>query len=184
MVKTKQETQQPGGPTCILGVDPGLDGGLALIRRFYRGHQYVESCEVFSMPTWTALVRRTRRRYFDSYQFSKLINSLDLPGTQRHVAVEAVHASPQMGVSSAFSFGRTYGGTLGVLAAAGFTIHDIEPTVWKRKFGLSASKVEAISKAKEIFPHTDFRNKDGLAEAALIGYYAINNMDLKVDPLS
>lgn len=121
------------------------------------------------LPTYTRLVSRSRRTYFDSAALrDKIIEWRNLYGF-RWAAVESVHASPQMGVSSSFDFGHTFGLIKGVLDGLGITIRGVEPNVWKPRLGLSSDKNKSLVKAGEIF-NAAF-NCEATAEAAMIGWF-------------
>lgn len=53
-----------------------------------------------------------------------------------HAMVERVHSSPQMGVASAFTFGRNVGAILGALAASGIPVDEIQPKAWQKIMGV------------------------------------------------
>lgn len=162
--------------SCVLGIDPGLDGGMTVTcgRHLY---------EARKIPTWERIVSRSRRRYFDTTMFSHTIKVWKSLFDIRYAAVENVHASPQMGVASAFSFGHVAGCIAGALASAGIGAFFIEPSSWKNKMGLTTDKKQSLAMAGEIFL-TPFKH-DGIAEAALIGYFHQLQMELKNEgPLS
>ncbi len=91
----------------IIGIDPGADGGIALIA-----------------PSLTVA-----RVMPDSPQALAAILAQARPAV---AWVERVHAFPGQGVSSCFTFGQAYGTILGVLAALGIPTHLVEPRTWKR----------------------------------------------------
>jgi hypothetical protein len=131
------------------------------------------------VPTYSRLVSRTRKVYVDTYALTKLIEGWKHEFDFRWCAIESVHASPQMGKTSAFSFGHTFGLLLGVLGGVKIShVKGIEPSVWKPRLGLSQDKQKSLDKYKEIF---DIETKnDGEAEAALIGYFAQRQLNSQV----
>ena len=69
-------------------------------------------------------------------------------------AVERVTSSPQMGVTSAFCFGRGLGVVDGVIAALGWSVEYVAPRVWKKAFGIrvGAGKDDSRAKASQLLP--------------------------------
>ncbi len=90
-------------------------------------------------------------------------------------AVEAVAASSQMGVTSAFSFGKGAGILEGILIASGIKIIAVQPSVWKR--GLGTDKKASVIRANEVLKWPEPIKHDGLAEAALIGWHVLNEVE-------
>jgi crossover junction endodeoxyribonuclease RuvC len=153
----------------VLGVDPGLDGGLAFVSS-------PEEVTIYPMPTLQV-----------GRGASKTVREIDLTGLNALLNVEAfdvayveaVGASPQMGVSSAFAFGKGFGALLGMLAARRARVEFAQPTVWKRAMGIrtGASKDASRQRAGQVFPlHAEsflLVKSDGLAEASLIAAYGL-----------
>lgn len=88
------------------------------------------------------------------------------------VVVERVNAFPKQGVSSSFRFGMGVGIIHGVVAALGFRLVEVAPTLWKKHFRLGPDKEEARALAIKRFPGAApnlSRKKDaGRAEALLM----------------
>jgi crossover junction endodeoxyribonuclease RuvC len=155
---------------CILGIDPGLDGGIAVVdtgRRILALHP---------MPSSSRIVSRTRRRFYDTFEFTKLLRELKEEFKLVCAAVERVSASPQMGVTSAFSFGLGYGIIHGALEALDIKVIPVEPTVWKRKMATGANKKVSVQRAVELFGRNE-PMKEGQAEAALIAWHVLAEVD-------
>ena len=141
--------------------------------------------DVERMPTRERFVSRSRRRYFDTYEFIKIIREWKALGFEfYYAAVEAVHASPAMGVVSAFSFGHTAGLIIGALEAENIRVVPVEPSVWKVRLGVPKDKSLSVARANEILTGGEFK-KDGVAEAAMIGFYKQQQLsEDRSDPLS
>lgn len=156
----------------ILGIDPGLNGGLA----WFDG----KDLALFEIPTvkarargnevvWTALADTVKR-------------IVEGPYGVRAAWVERVSAMPGQGVASMFKFGYVAGGLHGLLAANRVPVNFVMPAMWKRALSVPAAKEGAVARACELFPKDagSFRGprggwKDGLAEAALIAYYGFHH---------
>lgn len=78
--------------------------------------------------------------------------------------LEKVGPTPQMGVSSAFTFGRSYGFLRGLLVGLTIPFEEVSPQRWQSEFGLrmkgkklahgDTEKHNAIKgKAQQFFPH-------------------------------
>lgn len=157
----------------IIGIDPGFGGGICALRT---------DLSILALEKMPVRRRLVSRRTVTTLDLTAICKLLSLCG-MRDVIVEKVHASPQMGVSSAFNFGRGFGALEGVLVAKGFKIHYAEPSVWKPKMGLSSDKAQSLTRFKETFG-TEERH-DGKAEAALLAWYGVKNINLEEeDPLS
>jgi hypothetical protein len=144
-----------------LGIDPGLRGGLALLDAGGRRPQLLQ---VADMPA-------------DVDGLHALLRS-DPWRAATTACIERVHSSPQMGVASAFTFGRGLGRVEGALAAVeGLRVVMVAPNVWKPSMRLSgglAAKRQSVDLAKRLWPEMagELRN-DGRAEAALIGLWGV-----------
>ncbi|MFG1188728.1 RuvC family protein [Xanthobacter flavus] len=139
----------------ILGIDPGISGGWALLA---------------ADGTLTAGDLPTVASEIDAVTFTKLVRA-SLPMA---AFVEDVHSMPGQGVASTFKFGRAHGTVLGVLAAIEVPIHMVAPTRWKKHYRLDADKEKARALALRMWPAANCfgRKKDhGRAEAALIARF-------------
>ena len=93
--------------------------------------------------------------------------------------VERVHSSPQMGVTSAFSFGENFGFIRGILTSYRVPYELVLPQKWKKHFGVTADKNTSIGCAHRLFPEVSLypsercrKESDGMAESLLIAEYA------------
>ena len=113
------------------------------------------------------------------------VDALGLVGYGAFVAVERNHAIPGMGAASAFTFGRSYGILLGVLAAIGVTPVIVRAQDWRawalggkakvpkdRKGREAATVAAAMARWPELkWPKTK-RAREAVACAAFIGEFA------------
>jgi crossover junction endodeoxyribonuclease RuvC len=145
----------------ILGIDPGLSGGLA----WMSGASEVVT---FAIPSVKA---RTRGR---EIQWNVLADALDFREVE-HAFVEQVGARPGQGTASMFKFGFVCGGIRGILAAKRIPVTYVSPQAWKKALHLGAGKDAARARAAELFPQAASQfarvKDDGVAEAALIACY-------------
>lgn len=157
-----QATETFRAQHCVLGVDPGLDGGYAVTR----GNMYLEGAK---MPTYNRVIDRSLRRFIQKEILARHLAELQRKYDLRYAAIENVHSSKQMGVVSAFTFGIGFGIVQGILATLGVNIVQVEPSVWKPKLGLTPDKKLSLAKFQIIFGRKCLHH--GTAEAALIAYF-------------
>jgi len=152
----------------ILGVDVGLNGALALY-----GSEGLVSIEILDMPTHEITTNGKKKNRIDIYELARIIDARS--NEIEHAFVEEVTATPQMGVTSSFSFGMSSGLVHGILAANFIPMTLIRPQAWKKHFGLKADKDDSRRKASSLFPdHAGkwaSKKDDGRAEALLIAVY-------------
>ena len=89
------------------------------------------------------------------------------------ICMEQVHSMPNQGVSSTFSFGRAVGVISAVCELTNYPFHLVTPQRWKKHFGLTADKNEALDLARKLFPAAKLKLKKDInrAEALLIAEY-------------
>lgn len=149
----------------ILGIDPGLDGALALID----GNDLVV---IEDMPTIAA----KKRRQINEVELARIIDAL-LISRVNAAFLELVGIRPGEGPVGAFAFGRGYGLLRGILRAHFVPLYDVPPAVWKRAVGIpaGAGKDSSRALATELWQRKAelFRRvkDDGRADAALIARY-------------
>ena len=146
--------------SAIVGIDPGGSGGIAI----YRDGDMVAT----KMPD-------TERDLWE------LLAGCD-PGV---AFIEKVASSPQMGVKSAFTFGRSAGLLHGFLIAAGLRIEYVTPQRWQLVHRLpkvggglgkndTAKKRRNKAKAQELHPQLKITN--ATADAILICEYGLKTI--------
>lgn len=87
------------------------------------------------------------------------------------VVIEAQHASPQMGVASAFALGAAYGWWLGLLTTAPpRMVTRIEPAVWRGAFGLKG-KADGIAMARAVIGAPTQALRHDEADAILLAWW-------------
>jgi len=140
----------------VLGVDPGANGGIAWITD---GKACVEKMPDTLQDLWELIRDITNHPR----------SSLD--GRKYKAYIEQVSSSPQMGVVSAFSFGRGYGNLEMALTAAGIPFERVRPQVWQKSLGCMTKGDKNVSKrrAQELFP--DRKITHATADALLIAHY-------------
>ena len=145
--------------TCILGIDPGLTGGIAFFwpddPRYVTAEDVPVAGGEVDVDT---LVARLKQMQPDI------------------AVIERVGAMPKQGVSSTFKFGMAYGALRASVAALSIPCHLVAPTVWKRSYGFPKDKEVARAVALRLWPGAGCfsRKKDhNRAEAALLARYGM-----------
>lgn len=151
----------------ITGIDPGNAGAFAFID--------VENntIEIIDMPVFEFYTTK-KRVQIDPYTISNILRERNI----EHVYMEEVFSSPQMGVTSAFSFGNGKGMIEGVTAALQLPMTQVKPAAWKKAMKVPADKRAAVKRASQLLPAASgtFVGPrggiiDGRAEAALLALY-------------
>ena len=150
----------------IFGVDPGLQGALAL----FDPAQPATSC-VWDMPVKDGAV--------DPVGICALLDEQIKPERlpQLRVVIEKVHGLPRQ--AGVFNFGYGAGLVHGVLSTFALPIAFVSPQQWKQAMGLThKDKNASRALAAQLFPALAERFKrvkdDGRAEALLLAVYFAN----------
>jgi len=152
----------------VLGVDPGIHGGLALVDSAAR--QIIDSIEL-------PVVGVRAKERIDALAIRSWVE-MHRPD---HAVIERAQAMPKQGASSGFKYGRAVGAIEAVIALCGVPLTIMEPTAWKKFHVLRGGDKEASrQRALQLFPAAHARlarKKDhGRAEAALIAIVPIQGM--------
>jgi crossover junction endodeoxyribonuclease RuvC len=150
--------------TTILGVDPGICGGLSILFIDANGAapQLIDAIDipVTGVGAKERVDVRAIRTWLTQY-------------TPQHAYLERAQAMPKQGASSGFKYGRAVGAIEAAVACCGIPLTVVEPSTWKRFHGLHGKDKEGgRQRALWLFPTAHAllaRKKDhGRAEAALI----------------
>lgn len=148
-----------------IGIDPGLGGGIAALS---------EDGAVFSVERMPPTPR-------DVLDLLSSLNGKKMLVPAPRAVLEFVRSSPQMGVVSAFSFGRGYGGLEMALLAAEIPVDIVTPQKWRNAMGCSrqrkgfgardATEAKNVTKrrAQELFPSVTVTHS--IADALLLAEY-------------
>jgi len=155
----------------VIGIDPGLDGAVAIING-------TGNLVVIDMPTVTVERNGKSKRQVSATELAQILASHN--SNNCHVFVEKVSAMAGQGVTSVFSFGRSFGMIEGILAAYRLPVTFVPPATWVKAVGRGQGKDASRARAMELFPEnqSDFKLKkfDGRADAALIAYWGTKNV--------
>jgi crossover junction endodeoxyribonuclease RuvC len=152
-----------------IGIDPGLSGAIAVLTD--------DSLQIHDMPVMTVDRNGKAKRQVSANELAELLNLY--AGKDCHVYCERVSAMAGQGVTSVFSFGRSFGMIEGILAALKMPVTFVAPATWTRAIGRSPGKDASRARAMELFPNYEYFFKrvkdDGRADAALIAYWGQKN---------
>ena len=150
----------------LLGVDPGIRGGLAVVEIADGAAPVLVGCA--DIPTVG----------------SGAAERVDVAAIRAFVAqhkpvralIERGQAMPRQGASSGFKYGRAIGAIEAAITLCSIPVEIIEPSMWKRHFRLRGKDKEGgRQRALQLFPaaHSMFARKldHGRAEASLIALY-------------
>ncbi len=154
----------------VIGIDPGLSGAVAVING-------TDSLIVIDMPTMTVERNGKSKRQVSASELAAILSNYN--SNDCHVYVEKVSAMAGQGVTSVFSFGRSFGMIEGILAAFKLPVTYVAPATWVKAVGRGQGKDASRARAMELFPsdQDQFKLKkwDGRADAALIAYWGKKN---------
>lgn len=139
----------------ILGVDPGISGGIAFL---YPDGRIVAD----DIPVVDGQVNVDE------------LASVIVLAKPHFGVIERASAMPKQGVVSVFKFGQAYGALRTIVALCEIPYRLVAPTVWKKHFKLDSDKEKSRALAIQLWPGVGCfnRKKDhGRAEAALLARY-------------
>jgi Holliday junction resolvasome RuvABC endonuclease subunit len=137
----------------ILGIDPGLSGGIALISIDNPYTDYF----TYSRTTMT------EKDVIDEISSSCFIIE--------KAYLEKVHSMPRDGSASAFKFGKDYGMYLGILMTAKIPFQEVTPQVWQRSLKCLSKGDKNVTKRKAQQLFTKQKITHAVADALLIAEY-------------
>lgn len=154
----------------ILSADPGIGGGIAC----YSGH----SIHLFRMPVAFQETAKGKKKIVDGRSIGDILAELK-PQT---AYIEKVGAMPNQGVVSMFSFGMATGTLHGAIESRSIPIRLVRAQEWKEHFGLiKKDKKESNKVACSLWPEHKANlckpSWNGVAEAALIAYFAYHELE-------
>jgi Holliday junction resolvasome RuvABC endonuclease subunit len=160
----------------ILGIDPGIHGGLAVVDIVDGAASQI--IDIIDIPI--AGVKAKER--VDVLAIRSFIE-MHKPD---YAVIERAGVMPRQGISSGFKFGRAVGAIEAVIACCEIPLTIIEPTTWKKFHQLRGGEKEASrQRALQLFPsaHALLARKmdHGRAEAALIALVPIPGISARAE---
>jgi crossover junction endodeoxyribonuclease RuvC len=168
----------------VMGIDPGLSGGLALIDT-RTGEVVVDDMPVLVVSSKKVRVKKgkkagTLRKKDKLTVDGKAVGDWVEKYEPDVAVVEAVASRPEQGVVSVFAFGEAFGAVCGAVAAMNIPVQRVAPSVWKRRLGLiGVDKKASLKVARKLYKRAEARlgrvKDNGRAEALLIAHYSTLN---------
>jgi crossover junction endodeoxyribonuclease RuvC len=160
----------------FVGIDPGLQGAVAVIHPEFDGKAPVV---VFDTPSCTVTRSGKHRHEYLIENMRDILMREAHSDCETLAVIEAVHSMPGQGVSSCFSFGRGLGIWEGLLVGCGIPYQKIAPQTWKKQMMADMARDNKDSSrlaAMRLFPAMSEqlarKKDDGRAEAILLAEYA------------
>jgi crossover junction endodeoxyribonuclease RuvC len=160
----------------ILGVDPGIRSGLAIVNGSDGVAQLVDAIDI-------PIAGAGAKERVDALAIRNWI----VHHAPQHAFIERAQAMPKQGASSGFKYRRAVGAIEAVIACCVIPLTIVEPSMWKKFHGLRGGDKEAgRQRALQLFPAAHAllaRRKDhGRAESALIACFGISRTEHIKDP--
>lgn len=161
----------------VIGIDPGIKGGIAVARRSAGGHVAVQRIRMPVGPDGEVSSHGVFCMVRNAL-YANIIETAGVPRAPLFLYVEAVGGIRGQSASAAFTFGESTGRAIGAAETAMNcgTARRISKVKWAQKVGLprGASKSDAVALAIKLFGWTPLPGtrtvSDGEAEAGLIAY--------------
>jgi crossover junction endodeoxyribonuclease RuvC len=154
----------------ILGIDPGISGGSAIISTETYRKPIVE--EAMRMPSYI----ENKKKLVDADALFKWWMEWPIDVA----VIEWVHAMPKQGTVSTFAFGRSTGAVEAVAQLTAKRVIWVTPQRWKKHYALlKKDKGASLKLAQQKFGSTFTWHKlveDGIAEAALMALWYVDNL--------
>lgn len=123
----------------ILGIDPGCSGALVILDQ--EGN--------FIDATRTPTIKDSKQSKVNGAAIVRFLESYQV----KHAYIEKVHAMPQQGVSSTFTFGHSAGVVEGIIQGLNIPYTMITPQSWKKSNNLIGTEKDAArSRAIQLYP--------------------------------
>jgi crossover junction endodeoxyribonuclease RuvC len=150
----------------IAGIDPGLDGAIALLD----GDRFIR---VDDLPIHEVKNGKRVKRSLDLALLREMLVRQPIDC----VVIESVHSMPKQGVASMFAFGDVFGSIKGVVAGLQLPCTLVAPQTWQKTAGCGPSPDAARQTAGRLYPAAASylaRKRDaGRADALLIARYGL-----------
>ena len=155
-----------------LAIDPGLDGGICIIREVGKKTEF----RLYDIPTITEKIGKKLRRRYD---ISTLISFFkDIPAGDSFAVLEKSLAMPGQSSTAMVSIGFGQGLYQGILASHYIPFELVHPKKWQKEFSISGdTKSQSFQVASRLFPTAELvtprgRVLTGRSDSLLMSEYA------------
>lgn len=161
----------------VVGVDPGLSGGLThALNKMDSGLSILSS---IAMPVVTD-VKNKKKKQFCRREIKQFLEK----ASPQIVIIEKVGAMPKQGVTSMFNFGYGAGLIEGICVGLGIPVIFVSPQAWQSKILADIPKTLSNKGStiycQRAFPDRDWRKNyrsrvlhDGMTDSACIAIYGL-----------
>jgi len=145
---------------AYLGIDPGKAGGISLL-----GFQTRTSAP--------CVISAYKLENKTPNEIAEHLRELNSANDIRMGYIENVSSSPQMGVVSAFTFGKSYGFLIGLLCGINIPYEFVPPMTWQRALKCLTKGDKSISRAKaqQFYAKQLPKITNAIADSLLIATY-------------
>jgi crossover junction endodeoxyribonuclease RuvC len=138
--------------TLYIGIDPGKNGGISAIND--NGEIHISG----RMPETPS-------------ELVELLRDIQDSADVTHCILELVRSSPQMGVTSSFTFGQGFGRIESGLAALCIPYEEIWSSKWQRAMGCLTKGDKNVTKAKASTMFPGIKVTHAIADSLLLAEY-------------
>jgi crossover junction endodeoxyribonuclease RuvC len=161
----------------ILGIDPGTQGGFAIIDG---GGAIVE---LDDLPIHLVRTRKSTKAELDLHTLAVILCGHS-PG---HAYLEQVGSRPNQGIVSTGRFMYAAGSLYGLVVALGIPVSFVRPVDWQRHHRIGGAPDEAIRRALQLYPqeHSKLARKrdHNRADALMLALYGLAQIPVAKDML-
>jgi len=165
--------------TSYLGIDPGLDGGVAAILSTSGYTSLIK----YVMPTSSVIEGDKKRREIDRDSLLSLLHSCPPP---TFAIIEEQIPVRNQDIKATFTTAKNYGILLMTLWITNIKMVEVSANDWHSHFGIvnnkkgegKTTKVQAFEICKQLYPDENFRKSerskvfhDGIVDATLLARY-------------
>lgn len=138
----------------ILGIDPGLTGGLVWYENGTILHKKI-------MPTYTILKGTGKKKKEKSVLDMYALHYLLMTTPYDTAVLESVHSMTKQGVAGVFTFGQTFGAIEMALVAVGKPYEKVTPQKWVKLMHKDETdenpKIRSRNVVAKLFPNEDLK---------------------------
>jgi len=153
----------------FIGVDPGLDGAIAIIDG--------DLITIKVMPTIIIKKGKKNKRTISHKGIKEIFEVIK---GESYAIIEKQHAMPGQGVVSMLTIGIGYGSLLQILVDFEVPFEEVRAQEWQKEFGIGKgnTKEQALDVCQRLFPNLSLlpnrrykKPHDGVVDALLIAEY-------------
>ena len=152
----------------IIGIDPGLSGGIAIVKDR-------DVLATYEMP----IVKFGTKKVLDCQSIKKIFEDWRTLPHGTSIVIERVHAMPKQGVASMFTFGQGFGILQGLSSGLGIPYEFVMPKTWQKVLdGIDKTlgKKRSVVYCKGKYPSfADLTDGESDAICIALSYHNIQN---------